>query len=331
MSLSDYFADFIAPEGPHQVVALRLPGVRVSEYAPGVVALEPAAAIEAGAPTIISAGIHGDETAPIELFGELLAALDAGQLRVGAPVLLILGNRRAIVAGRRYIDTNLNRLFQRDSLTLDDDRFEAGRARELMSAVDRFLAEHGAQALHLDMHTAIRDSRYPRFAVEPFSDTPTPARLWRQLSAAGLQAGLSQHCHSWTFSHYSRHYHGALGFTLELGRVAPFGANDLEPLAPMFDLLRSRVAGVAPQETSDSGLIRFTVVEEIRRQGDDFSLAFSDDIANFTRFEPGELLARDSEQGEHRVGDEAVHIVFPNAAVERGARALLLARPLATA
>lgn len=334
MSLSDYFADFIATAEPSACPdSATLPGVSIVEHGQGALALMPETRAPGATATILSAGIHGNETAPIELMGELLAALDAGQLRVGAPVLLILGNRRAIAAGRRYIDTNLNRLFQRDTLTRQDTRFECQRANELMQAVDRFMADvsrdsNGGTVLHLDMHTAIRDSRYPRFAIEPFSDTATPEALWQQLADAGMQAGLSQHRHSWTFSHYTRHYHGAQGFTLELGRVAPFGSNDLEPLAPMLDLLRARIAGVAPAASGATPLVRFKVVEEIMRESEDFRLCFADDIANFTEFAPGSPLVRDGACGERRVEADPVHVVFPNAHVERGARALLLARPM---
>ncbi|GHC14651.1 succinylglutamate desuccinylase [Kushneria pakistanensis] len=329
MSLSDYFADFIAAdELTVWSDAGTLPGVSVIEHAPGVLALMPKAPDPAAGATIISAGIHGDETAPIELFGELLAALDAGQLRVGAPALLIMGNRRAIAAGKRYIDTNLNRRFQRDTLLRDDERLECLRARELMQAVDRFMTDISGPVLHMDMHTAIRDSRYPRFAVEPFSETPTPDDVWQLLAEAGIQAGLSQHQHSWTFSHYTRHYHGAMSFTLELGRVAPFGSNDLEPLSPMLDLLRARIAGTSLKTAGRASLVRFEVVDEVMRESDDFSLCLADDIANFTEFAPGACLARDGIQGDWIVREAPVHVVFPNANVERGARALLLARPV---
>ena len=47
------------------------------------------------------------------------------------------------------------------------------------------------------------------------------------------QAVLLQHQHSWTFSHYSRHYHAAEAYTLELGKVRPFGENDLDALGGM--------------------------------------------------------------------------------------------------
>ncbi len=272
---------------------------------------------------VISAGIHGNETAPIELVGELLAALETGQVRLGAPLLILLGNLPAIAAGQRFINTNLNRLFRRD---LEESGPEPDRARELMATVDAFYARHQDHPpLHYDMHTAIRDSRYPRFAVEPYGEgPPTEENQWHWLAGAGLQAVLHQHCHSWTFSHYSRHYHGAQAFTLELGKVAEFGHNDLTALRPMSELLKALAEGVLPASAPPSRMAFFQVERELMRESEDFSLCFAEDTPNFTEFAPGRCLARDATAGECRVGNTPLAVVFPNAEVEIGARAALL-------
>jgi succinylglutamate desuccinylase len=275
---------------------------------------------------VISAGIHGDETAPIELLGALLARLEAGLVPLGAPLLVILGNPEAIRRGVRFVDTNLNRLFRPD---LAAPGMEPDRARTLMTAVDAFHARHeGLPRLHYDLHTAIRASRFPRFAVEPFGETVTPPEQWRWLAGAGIQAVLHQHRHSWTFSHYSRHRHGAAAFTLELGRVAPFGHNDLAPLARMARLLEALVAGHAPVEADPHEMAFFRVEHELMRAGAGFRLCFPDDTPNFTEFTPGTRLAEDGEHGETRVGERPQSVVFPNASVEIGARAALLAVPV---
>ncbi|MGN8157505.1 succinylglutamate desuccinylase [Salinisphaera sp. RV14] len=315
---------------------IELPGGdRVIDRGPGIVELVPMTPVADAAATVISAGIHGNETAPLELLLDLAGDLDHGCLTVGAPVLLVVGHPAAIAAGTRYLDTNLNRLFERPAAA--GESREHRRARELMDALDAFWTTHatGASAggqrgtpLHLDMHTAIRASRYPRFAVEPFAAVETPAPVWRALAAAGLQAVLSQHVASPTFSHYSRARHRVVAFTLELGRVAPFGANDITALTPMADWLGARVAGEVAAEASPQRLVFFHVIDELRRVSEDFSLGFGDDIANFTPFDVGSVIARDREAGVTIVADAPVYIVFPNANVERGARAALLARPV---
>ena len=310
-------------------------GGRVIDRGPGIVELVPMAPATGAAGTVISAGIHGNETAPLELLLDLAGDLDNGCLTVGAPTLLIVGHPASIVAGTRYLDTNLNRLFERPARAGDDR--EHRRARELMDAVDAFWNAHaragaaeGQQAtpLHLDLHTAIRESRYPRFAVEPFSAVETPAAVWRAVAAAGLQAVLCQHAASPTFSHYSRAVHAIPAFTLELGRVAPFGSNELTALAPMAEWLAARVGGQPAREAAPERLVFFRVIDELRRVSADFSLGFGDDVANFTAFDVGTVIARDAEAGETIVADAPVYVVFPNAHVERGARAALLARPV---
>ena len=303
----------------------RLPGGRYRILGEGILELTPDVVAPDARGVVISAGIHGNETAPIELVGELLAALEVGRLTLGAPLLVILGNLPAIRAQTRFISTNLNRLFRRDLAQSGD---EPERARELMRAVDGFFARHPERRLHLDMHTAIRDSRYPRFAVVPYTETQ-PASRWQDLAAAELQAVLLQHQHSWTFSHYSRHYHAAEAYTLELGKVRPFGENDLDALGGMRAWLAALAEGRPFSADSLDGLRFFQVAFELMRTSESFRLTFAEDVANFTEFAVGETLTEDDATGAFTVQEAPLSVVFPNAQVELNARAALLVRPCA--
>jgi len=295
-------------------------------HAPGILELIPNQVSSAAHACIYSAAVHGNETAPVELVGEWLSGIEAGSVTLGAPVLVILGNLPALKAQQRFLTTNLNRLFNRD---LNAEGEEPDRARELMTAVDNFYARHSAlPKLHYDLHTAIRDSRYPRFVVEPFAESPTNTQQWGWLAAADIQAVLHQHQHSWTFSHYSKHYHAARAFTFELGRVAPFGQNDMASLKPMRALLTALSEGRSPADRPAAQLLFFQVQHELIRHSENFQLCFTEDTANFSRFEPGTLLAQDGEAGDFRVGDTPLYVVFPNANVEVGARAALLVAPI---
>lgn len=302
-----------------------LPGGRYRMHAPGVIELIPDRPAPDARSMVLSAGIHGNETAPIELLGEWLAALEAGRLKLAAPILAILGNIPAIRAQTRYVSTNLNRLFQRH---LEQAGEEPDRARELMRIVDDFFTRHPRARLHLDMHTAIRDSRYPRFAVVPFTEHRLTSR-WRDLAGAGMQAVLLQHRHSWTFSHYSRHYHAAEAYTLELGKVRPFGANDLDALGDMREWLAALAEGRESPTAPIESLRFFRVAFELMRHSEAFELKFADDVANFTEFPVGTSLAEDGKSGTFVVEDAPLAVVFPNARVELNARAALLVRPTA--
>ncbi|WP_416140907.1 succinylglutamate desuccinylase [Halomonas sp. HK25] len=314
----------------------RLPGGHFRRLGQGLLELVPDHASPAARACVLSVGIHGNETAPMELLDGLLARLASGGLRLGAPTLVILGNPKATRQGVRFVGTNLNRLFRRapdrsgsKGNGQEDAGMEPARARELMAAVDAFFARHGVlPRLHYDLHTAIRDSRYPRFVVSPFTErTAVEAAQWRWLAAADIQAVLHQHRHSWTFSHYSKHYHAAQAFTLELGRALPFGHNDLASLGPMGELLAALLEGRASPEAPPGRMAFFRVDHELMRASEAFRLAFPDDTPNFTSFAPGTLLAEDGRAGETRVGETPLAVVFPNAEVEVGARAALLVHP----
>lgn len=307
----------------------RLPFGRYMLHGPGILELLPSARQTQARACVISAGIHGNETAPIELIGELLSRLEAGLIRLGAPTLILLGNLPAMRASERFCVTNLNRLFRRDLTDQGGEPlgYEPDRARELMSAVDAFYTRHNeAERVHYDLHTAIRDSHYPRFAVEPFADTTIHAEQWRWLAAAGLQAVLHQHQHSWTFSHYSKHYHQAQAFTLELGKVHPFGENDMAELRPMRGLLEALIEGREPQGSDPASMAFFRVEHELMRQSEQFALCFDDGMPNFSEFCVGTRLASDAVAGDFIVADAPLAVVFPNANVEVGARAALLVR-----
>lgn len=307
----------------------RLPFGRYRLHGPGILELLPSARQTQARACVISVGIHGNETAPIELIGELLARLEAGLIRLGAPTLILLGNLPAMRASKRFCVTNLNRLFRRDLADQGGEPlgYEPKRARELMDAVDTFYARHNeAERVHYDLHTAIRDSRYPRFAVEPFADTTIHGEQWRWLAAAGLQAVLHQHQHSWTFSHYSKHYHQAQAFTLELGKVRPFGDNDLAALRPLRALLEALIEGREPHGGDPASMAFFRVEHELMRESEQFALCFDDDTPNFSEFAVGTRLASDAVAGDFIVADAPLAVVFPNANVELGARAALLVR-----
>ena len=60
---------------------------------------------------LLSVGVHGDETAPIEMLAHLLHALTAEPHALQADLMVVVGNLAAIAQGKRYLEVDLNRLF----------------------------------------------------------------------------------------------------------------------------------------------------------------------------------------------------------------------------
>jgi succinylglutamate desuccinylase len=325
--LDDFLAFTLAGNRPadaaHEGVCAS--GARWTWIDDGVLQLEPAASSgSVGHSVLASAGIHGDETAPIELLSLLVRDIARGQAALACRLLVVLGNVQAMRESCRYIDDDLNRLFSGRHAQFSASR-EAPRAAVLEQAAKRFFAaapDTPGARWHIDMHTAIRASVFEQFALLPHTGAPLSRAMFEWLRDARIAAVLLHTTKGNTFSHFTAEGCGADACTLELGKVRPFGQNDLARFAGADAALRQLVGG----GQGDDGLPLprvFTVIDQITKQSDDFELLLASDVANFTAYGRGTLLARD---GEYRyvVRHDEERIVFPNATVKPGLRAGLL-------
>ena len=316
------------PETFTQPIQLTLPGGEVIRIiAPGVMQIEPAKA--GNKHIVLSCGIHGNETAPIEICSDILDAILTGTLAVRQRILLIFGNLPAMNIGKRFVEENMNRLFS--GAHEQGNNAECQRARLLEETVVDFFSQAGAddEKLHYDLHTAIRDSKNEKFVVMPFLDGRRnhSARQFGFLAACGVNTFLLSNAPTTTFSYFSTATCNARGFTVELGKVKPFGENDMSRFSAARASLMALISApdFAPQ-ADISRLLIYQVNQVINRNHDDFVLHFDDDTPNFTDFKQGELLA--SEPGRHYVAEyDGEAIVFPNAKVALGQRALLTVIP----
>ncbi|NVJ61674.1 MAG: succinylglutamate desuccinylase [Gammaproteobacteria bacterium] len=276
---------------------------------------------------IISSGVHGNETAPIEIVDRLVAAITSGNLPVKNRVLFIIGNPVAMNKGERFDIENMNRLF--NGKHVGKDHHEAERAKLLESLVQEFYESgDSGERRHYDLHTAIRSSKYKKFAVYPYPD----GRSWnkQQLEfflASDISTVLLGHQPAGTFSYFTSHKFNAHGFTVELGKVKPFGENDASEFDAIESNLRKLIAGdsvrTKPFENNDFKL--FQVIDELVKKSEKFELNIADDVENFSDFQEGFVLASD-EGADYIVQKTGDAIVFPNANIPVGQRAGLIVR-----
>lgn len=325
--LDDFLAFTLAGSAPSATDGTCAAGaVRWQWHGDGLLALEPAAAEAAGAAcasVLVSAGVHGDETAPIELLSMLVRDLASGALPLACRLLVVLGNVPAMRAGERYLDDDLNRLFSGRHAQVPASR-EAPRAAQLEAAAAAFFAAApaGAARWHIDMHTAIRASVFEQFALLPHTGMPPTRTMFEWLGDARIAAVLLHTAKGNTYSHFTAEHCGALACTLELGKVRPFGQNDLARFAPADRAVRKLVSGAARE--ADVPLPRvFTVIDQITKQSDALELFVAADVANFTAFARGTVLAQDGDY-RYTVTHDEERIVFPNPSVKPGLRAGLL-------
>lgn len=313
-------------------------GTSVQVWDSGVICFEPYGATNED--VVLSCGVHGNETAPIEICAAIVKDILNERLAPSVRLLVLFGNPPAINAGSREITENLNRLFSgHHSKGAGLINAERRRAKALEQYVSQFYQQSRVtnQATRnrslYDLHTAIRGSRFEKFAVCPFLH----GKPWRKaefafLAACDVHTVLLMQTPATTFSYYASNEHEAHSFTIELGKVKPFGQNDMARFGRADSSLRALIrnepvkAGAFDAEKFNM----YKVYRSIVKQTQDFKLHFADDIENFTSYPPGTLLATDGDI-EYRVEQEGEALIFPNAKVAIGQRAMLMVVPASVA
>ncbi|MCY1426196.1 Succinylglutamate desuccinylase [compost metagenome] len=294
----------------------------------GALEVRPPEARDTGMDLLLSAGIHGNETAPIELLDELLHGIARAEIKPRVRILFLFGNPDAIRKGERYIEQDVNRLFNgRHELSSGN---EALRACELERLAATFFSVPDRTRLHYDLHTAIRGSKIEQFALYPFKEGRNHSRKeLARLHAAGMDAVLLQSKQSITFTAFTYEQLDAEAFTLELGKARPFGQNQQVNLERLETGLKHIIEATEPplDDSTLDGLQVFSVAREIIKHSDAFRLHLPADIENFAELSKGYLLAEDLADTRWLVEEEGARIIFPNPKVKNGLRAGILIVP----
>lgn len=271
---------------------------------------------------LLSVGVHGDETAPIEMLAQLLNELADEPYALAVDLMVVVGNLEAIAQGKRFIEADMNRLFCAERGNLQTS-VEARRADVIMHATTCFFEGRSTEKWHLDLHTAIRPSHYPTFAVVP--DIILGVRknaLLGWLGRAGIGAAILNPKPARTFSAYTASSFGAASSTIELGQVSALGGNDLSQFSDAHKAIKGviRAGKILP---SDDVPHVFKVAHELIKHSDAFRMSFDRTTRNFTPMQPGTVIAEDGDI-VYRVGDATEYVVFPNPDVRNGLRAGLM-------
>ncbi len=301
---------------------------QVDILAPGIVVFTPSQCGDKN--IVLSSGIHGNETAPIEICDELVKGVLTEQIQLAQRVMFLFGNLPAMDIAQRFVEENMNRLFcGAHQVEQGKQNYERQRAALLERCVEQFFLGRDGERYHYDLHTAIRASKNDKFAVYPFlHEREHNLSQLGFLSSCGVNTILLSQSPTTTFSYFSSHKFNAHAFTVELGKVRPFGENDMSQFEQVRHSLRQLLCDSEyqfPQFQPEKMWI-YRVNQVINKQHSDFKLHFADDTPNFSDYPKGTVLA--SETGtKYRAEQDGEAIVFPNADVAIGQRALLTVVP----
>ena len=335
--------EFSMPACSFDVVCSSMAKSTVSVLDTGIIIFEPLKAASSK-DVVLSSAVHGNETAPIEICSELIKQLILGELHLEHRTLFLFGNPASININQRFVEENLNRLFSSkefsdshsQSSSLEKDKNaglinkERHRALLLEKTVAAFFLQGSGERFHYDLHTAIRGSKNDKFAVYPYRhNKPWVKEQLQFMLACGVNTILFSNSPTTTFSYFSSNNFDAHAFTVELGKVRPFGENDMTNFAEVTSSLAALVSGqpLSLRDYNKEDFSFFEIDQIIDRQHENFRLHFADDVENFTDFAIGTVIATDGKQ-EITTKKQGEAIIFPNANVAIGQRALLTVIPV---
>lgn len=325
LALGNLLALTLGGRAPDERVQYTADGSRLEWLEEGILQVSPPIGRDAGLDLVLSAGVHGCEVIPIMLLDRLIQAIARGEIRPRARLLLMFCNPPAMRQKVRRVGQDLNRLFCGRHAGGSSD--EALRAAQLEAAVAAFFHEPARCRWHYDLHSAMRASTLPQFAISPWVPYReiSQASLTR-LQQAGVDALLIQETPSGTFSAHTATHHGAEAFTLEMAE-----APEATWPSCLGDFIRAAREWMEAAEPAPLGtlrpLLKFRLAREIIKHSEGFALRLPEDVENFTSIVPGQLLAEDMDGTRWVVEEQDARILFPMADVAIGERAGLIVVP----
>jgi len=272
-------------------------------------------------PLILSCGVHGDETLPVAVLEQLLEDIRLRMFRIQRPCLLIFANAQALANRRRFMKHNMNRLF---GASTRPPGYEGRRVAELEDYCRDF-ADMFGKGWHLDLHSTIKPSLHPSFALQPAGTKDYDTRWLPTLARAKVSALVRQRTPSHTFSHFTANDLGYESFTLECGAV---GSQEVNQSVALGKLVRELLMSPGLTAGNAAPIQEFDVALELIKMDPDFHFLVDESVPNFVSFPAGTPIAvNDGAVVQAPVADCA--LLFANSNVPVGDRAALLLRPIA--
>lgn len=296
-------------------------GVTLQLHQPGVLEVIPAEQDQQTQHIVICAALHGDDAAPIELMDKWLEDIQSGFQVVTERCLFILAHPLAIQRQVRFIDQDLNQLFDEQAHAAS---CELAIAETLKARLKSFFqGTEPSSRWHFDLQCASRDSKHYSFAISPKSRHAVRSRrLLQFIEHAHIDAVMLSNAPSNRFSCYSADQFAAQALTLELGQVARLGEHSLHKLVA-FDLaVRDLIARHVPEHLPRK-TVMYRVSRTIVRLHENFTFRFNENVENFTTFMHGEVFGYDGDK-PLMAKNEGEAIVFPDPHVAIGQAAALM-------
>lgn len=172
---------------------------------------------EGGPVIVLFVGIHGNETAGVLAMGNIANALTTYNGRFTGTVYAISGNLKALHEGVRFVDTDLNRLWEAQNINKNfpksngtEKPSEYEESRHIKTTIEEILEKHREDAgefIFADLHTTSSES----CAFILLNDTLANREIARTFPAPQI-LGIEENIHGTLLSYINNLGYRAIGF-----------------------------------------------------------------------------------------------------------------------
>ncbi len=259
-----------------------------------------------GKDVVIVVGIHGNETCGMQAVENLLPTLNNASEIVSGRVTFVYGNLRAIDAGVRFVEQNLNRLFRIDDELTHDQKasYEYERSRELMplfKSADALLDIHSSGTKDTVPFVICNEESMELAKTFPF---PIVSYGWDNLEPGGTDDFVIRH--------------GKIGLCVECGYHNEPGA--IERAEQAIQIFLRAMGCIEFDLVALDEAPRIVHVHHIHKTQTNFTPARY--FPDFEKVVKGELVGIDGDNQVHAANDGVV--IFVRNRQARGEEAFIL-------
>ncbi len=228
-----------------------------------------------GVSSVILAGVHGNEIAPVKILEKTLQELsiENGTLYYG------YGNPKAIYENKRYIDDNLNRLFYDGNISEKTlNAYEFGRMQLLKKYFDK-------SDILLDLHTSSIKNSMPFIICEP-----NAYEIIKYIPVEYVVSGFDKHEPGGT--DYYMNKSKKIGICVECGYLDSAESENIARLSIVSFL--SAIGQIDEQNLKPKPKKYFRVFYKHYAQNEKFTL--SKQFENFETVQKGQTIGFDGQQ-----------------------------------
>lgn len=161
---------------------------------------------------LISGGIHGNEPSGVIALQKVFKILEKTKPEINGTLLGISGNQAALNKNQRYIDEDLNRVWNEDNMNKDKiESHEEEEMHEILTVLKKYPAADFTKRYFMDCHTTSSDS-LPYLSVQDVHDNDAWSRNFPTYIVRGFSDIITG-----DFDHYLSRI-GITGFVFEAGQ-----------------------------------------------------------------------------------------------------------------